>query len=281
MPVKKIFFQSSFPRSGSTLLQNILAQNTDIYTTPTSGLLELIYGAQNNFTNSSEFRAQSQNKKIPEAFRAFCKNGMQAYFDALTDKPFVIDKSRGWGIHYHLLAQILDYQPKIICMVRDPRDILASMEKNFRKYHNGLNQNLQINWHTGQNTTLPKRIDNWIAGPPVGLAFDRFHEIVRYGWDRHILFVQYENLCKNPQSELNRIYDYLEIDRFEHNFDHIEQVTIEDDEVYGDVKDLHEIRTKLEMKPSDARKILGTDIYNWAYEYNHINFICNYFRYKK
>ncbi len=35
--MENIFYQSSLPRAGSTLLQNILAQNPDIYATPTSG----------------------------------------------------------------------------------------------------------------------------------------------------------------------------------------------------------------------------------------------------
>jgi hypothetical protein len=38
--VPKIFYQSSMPRAGSMLLQNILAQNPDFYVIPTSGLLE-------------------------------------------------------------------------------------------------------------------------------------------------------------------------------------------------------------------------------------------------
>ena len=40
--MEKLFFQSSLPRAGSTMLQNILAQNPDVYATPTSGVLELI-----------------------------------------------------------------------------------------------------------------------------------------------------------------------------------------------------------------------------------------------
>jgi sulfotransferase len=69
-----------------------------------------------------------------------------------------------------------------------------------------------------------------------------------------------------PEFEMKRIYEYLEIPYFEHDFDNIEQITIEDDEVYGLTKDLHTIRPKLEMKPSDAKKVLGVDICNWLYD---------------
>ena len=45
--MKKIFFNSSLPRSGSTLLQNLIAQNPEFYCTPTSGLGDLILNAKN------------------------------------------------------------------------------------------------------------------------------------------------------------------------------------------------------------------------------------------
>ena len=50
--MEKLFFQSSLPRAGSTLLQNIMGQNPDFYVTPTSGVLELVYAAnwvKNNY----------------------------------------------------------------------------------------------------------------------------------------------------------------------------------------------------------------------------------------
>src|SRR5277367_4491037 len=118
----KIFFQSSMPRAGSTLLQNILAQNPEFYVTPTSGLLELVFGARLIYTNGVEFKAQD-SALMKKAFLAFSRAGMEAYFQALTDKPFVIDKSRGWGVHFDLLSMIFDDEPKIICLVRDLRQI--------------------------------------------------------------------------------------------------------------------------------------------------------------
>ena len=56
--MEKLFFQSSLPRAGSTLLQNIMGQNPDFYVTPTSGVLELVYAARSNYSDSPEFKAQ-------------------------------------------------------------------------------------------------------------------------------------------------------------------------------------------------------------------------------
>ena len=57
--VKKIFYQGSMPRSGSTLFQNIMAQNPDFYATPTSGLCEALINLKINVWNAIEFKAQS------------------------------------------------------------------------------------------------------------------------------------------------------------------------------------------------------------------------------
>ncbi len=92
----KIFNQSSMPRAGSTLLQNIVAQNPAFHVTPTSGLLELVFGARLNYTNSSEFKAQDA-AQMKKAFLALSRAGMETYVRALTNKPYVIDQSRGGG----------------------------------------------------------------------------------------------------------------------------------------------------------------------------------------
>ena len=69
-------------------MQNILAQNPDFYVTPTSGLLELVFGARLYYTNSPEFKAQDE-AAMKKAFLAFSRAGMEAYFKALNDKPYV------------------------------------------------------------------------------------------------------------------------------------------------------------------------------------------------
>ena len=58
--VKKIFYNSSLPRAGSTIIQNILAQNPEIYPTPTSGIFEMLNGVRAIYSNSPEFKAQDE-----------------------------------------------------------------------------------------------------------------------------------------------------------------------------------------------------------------------------
>jgi len=273
--MEKIFYQSSLPRAGSTLLQNILAQNPDIYATPTSGVLELVFAARSNYTNSPEFKAQD-SETMKKGFQAFCNEGMKGYYEAITDKKYVVDKSRGWGIHYDFLKFITDEEPKVICMVRDLRDIFASMENNFRK--NPDKQFEFLDWSKMQGTTVPKRIDIWAQNPPVGMAIERLAEVIRLGISDKMLFIKFEDLCLYPDTQLIRIYEYLGIPYFKHDFDNIEQVTKEDDEVYGAFGD-HVIRTKLEPVPSRAKQLLGKEVTDWIW--NNYKWFFDQFRYTK
>lgn len=243
------------PRAGSTLLQNILAQNPDFYVTPTSGLLELIFGARLNYTNTPEFKAQDY-ALMKKAFLAFSRAGMEAYFKALTDKPYVLDKSRGWGVHFDLLNLIFDEEPKIVCMVRDLRQILASMEKKFRQ---NPDKHRPIENHNNlSGTTTLKRAVIHLQSPPVGLALDRLAEIQMRGWNKKILYVRYEDLTTHPKQTLQKVYAYLGVPDFQHNFNDVAQVTQEDDQAYG-IPGLHAIRPKVEPLTNDYLSVLGPD----------------------
>jgi len=272
--MKKIFYNSSLPRSGSTIIQNILGQNHDVYVTPTSGVLELVYGARANYSSSPEFKAQDA-AVMKKAFLSFCKQGIEGYYNSITERPIIIDKSRGWGVHYNMLKEITNESPKIICMVRDLREIVSSMEKNFRKsqhQHNGI-----VNHAEMSGTTTPKRVDIWMNSQPVGLAVERLNQVIREKIDANILFVRFEDLCNNPNFELKRIYEYLGLDYFQHDFNNIEQITIEDDEVYGAFGD-HKIRSKLEPVKVSHNTILGSDVSDWIYK--NYKWYFDYFKYK-
>jgi len=267
---KKIYFQSSLPRAGSTLFQNILAQNPDFYATPTSGALELMFGARNSYQNSSEFKAQDA-RLMEKAFLNFCRAGYEAFFNAITDKPFVLDKNRGWGIHY-AFANMLFPDPKIVCMVRDIRSIYASMEKNFRKHPH--KENYVQNPAQLQGTTLNKRIDIWASGVPVGISLDRLKDVIQQGIDKKILFIRYEDLMANPELEIKRYYDFIGQAYYDkHDFEKITQHTHENDEIHGIYGD-HKLREKFERLPDDYDDILGYEIcqqikntYKWFYDY--------------
>ena len=256
--VQKIFFQSSLPRAGSTLLQNVMGQNPDFYVTPTSGVLELVYASRSNYSTSPEFKAQDP-ELMKSGFLNFCNQGMLGFFNGVTDKPYVLDKSRGWGVHYGFLNSFYP-NPKIICMVRDLRGIFSSIEKNFRKNQHkdsGLVDHSQM-----KGTTTEKRIDIWAQSQPVGMSLERLYQMFKEGINQNVLFVKFEDFTSNPKKEMQRIYNYLELPYFEHDFNNVEQITQEDDEVYGVYGD-HTIKSKIEPIKSDYKEVLGVNASNW------------------
>lgn len=268
--MKKIFFNSSLPRSGSTLIQNLLAQNPDFYCTPTSGLADLVLNSKATYNNSQAMLAQNQ-EQMQQAFLNFIASGINGYFHGLTDKPFIVDKSREWGINYELIKMV-NNEPKIICMVRDLRSIYSSMEKNFRK--NPHRENHVQNVPNLVGTTLNKRIDIWASGVPVGVAIDRLQDMIQQGIAQKVLFVRYEDLMDNPEIEMKRIYEYFGAPYYDkHDFENITQHTHENDMIHGIYGD-HKLRPSFERKPDDFMDILGYDIsmnlknhYKWFYDY--------------
>jgi len=256
-----IFFNSSMPRSGSTLLQNILGQNPSIHVTPTDGSLELLYGARTNFTNCTEFKAQDQQKMLA-AWRGFCKGGLEGYVKGLSDRTHTCIKSRGIGIHYAWYSAFMGQAPQVLCMVRDLRAILSSMERMYRAGQEG-HQAIQ-NHATMHGTTTAKRVEDWCNGVPVGLALERFHQMRHEGIDKQCRIIKYEDLVKYPDEVLGGTHEYLGLERYDYDFANVEQITQEDDTVYGLSPALHVVRSVVEPKTPDYKDILGRDVCAWV-----------------
>ena len=261
-------YNSSMPRAGSTLIQNILGQNPDLYVTPTSGVFDFLYNARTIYSTSPEVKAQDA-ETMEKAWKGYCKGAVHGYFDAITDRPYVMDKCRGWSGEYNFL-KFFDENPKIISMIRDPRAVYASMEKKYRanpQIEHGI-----LNWADLTGTTTDKRIVHWSNTVPIGPVMDRIYQSLLEGTHENILFIKFEDLTTNPDRELTRIYEYLELPYYKHDFDNVEQLTYEDDKVWGVFGD-HKIKNKVEPVKEDFREILGptgcqliTDNYQWFYD---------------
>lgn len=269
-----IFYQSSLPRAGSTLLQNLIGQNPAFHVTPTSGMIDLMLGTRIGYNQNQEAKAGDKDK-WREGFYAFCKAGLSAYVANLTDKPCILDKNRNWAASYPLLVKMYD-KPKILFMVRDLRCVFASMEKKFRAnpdIEDGTVDNMNLTGLTAQ-----QRVEKWSMGHPIGHALPKLYQSFIDKTADNFLFIRYEDLCTDPITQLKRIYEYLEMPYFQHNFDHIPQITVEDDTVHGIYGD-HTIRNTLGMLPDDSREILGDFTCEWIY--NNYRWFFDIFQYKK
>jgi sulfotransferase len=250
----QIFFNSSMPRSGSELLQVILHQNPLIYASPTSPLLEFQFAAR-SILDLPEVKSQPQDL-MTKAFIAMCGQMAQGYYSAITDRPFVVDKSRGW-IHYIEWLQMWQDSPKIVCVIRDLRNIISSMELVYRK-----NRHLPIgpdNPNTLQALTINGRTRHWLESKPVGLALQRTYDAISKGLRSNILFIRYEDLCSSPDLIMAQLYQYLEVDFFQHDFNNLRKEVVEIEDVFGPYGN-HSVGSALRQSSTDWLSILGKNV---------------------
>lgn len=255
-------FISGLPRSGSTLLCNILAQNPRFHTTGTSGIMDVMFGVRNQWNNLVEFKAAPNEPAKLRVLRGILEN-----FYGDVEKPVVFDKCRGWLSLIEMIEFVLGHKAKILVPVRDMRDVLASFEKLWRLNAKTSQTGLEsANYFKFQ--TIEGRTDSWLQGDqPVGLAYNRIRDAVARGFSDRMYFVHFERLTSEPEKVMNEIYDFLEEPRFKHNFDHVEQVTWEDDAIHG-LKNLHSIRSKVEPIEPQWQKVLGP----FAEKFGQLNF---------
>ena len=118
---KSFFFDSGLPRSGSTAFSSLLNQNPQIHAGALSPAFELMYHIQSYFEVSEQAKAYPK----PECNSKIISSVLENYYSD-TEKPYIVDKSRAWLGQIPFIRQYITKNPKIICTVRHPLDILAS-----------------------------------------------------------------------------------------------------------------------------------------------------------
>jgi sulfotransferase len=272
---KTIFFQSSMPRAGSTLLQNIIGQNPYFYVTPTSSLSTLVINGAATFDRAEGFRKEKDYNLMKNSFHNYCKEGMNGYFSTITNKPYVLDKSREWITVLPFLNKLYS-SPKVITLVRDLRSVYSSFEKYFisnPESDHSLCRELDI----PSFSLLGDRINYYQSSPLVMDVLRPLRDIIELKNKYNIKIIKFEDLCLKPQQTLDEIYSYLEIPSFKHNFNQISQITYENDNFhpFGD----HVIHPHLQLPPLDYNNYFPPSMLDYIYDQNLWFF--EYFNYKK
>ena len=257
---KTIHFLAGLPRSGSTLLANILAQNPKIHVTPTSGICDMLVQVRNGWDRNDAFQAmdRAESERVKgDVLRAM----LQAYFGRV-ERPICIDKNRYWAEFLEMGAELIGGRDrvKVLVTVRDLRDVVASFEKLYRKT-SALGQVSQEASMALKFKTALGRAEVFVDdAQPVGRAYNAIRDAVTRGWYDRMHFIDFEDLTRRPQETMQGIYRFLDVAPHTHEFDNVEQVTFEDDFVYG-FKDLHVIRAKVEPQPPAWPKVYDDAVF--------------------
>jgi predicted GIY-YIG superfamily endonuclease len=132
--------------------------------------------------------------------------GIMDEFVTLTGKDIVVEKTPS---HLNYVPHLLSLFPdsKVVCIVRNEKDSLASYIKNFtvrnslRNHFRTENQKLR---DFAKRCTCERSIKHWVER------------------QKNCLIVQYEDFLQNPYEEVKRVYGWADIDidiqEYEHMF---------------------------------------------------------------
>ena len=233
-----ITFLSGLPRTGSTLLTSILSQNSKIHTQGNSALCQLMWDMHVSCRNTEQIKnspdvADRLLRAIPEVF----------YQNA---SGHIVDKCRSWTLpaNLALIDKHITKSPKFIVMLRPIVDIVRSFV--FVRTMNG--------WQNPEQGLLDK------GSEPIMRSFDgvKHAKSIDSG---QFLYLWYDDLVNNPKQTINKVYDFCGLEKFNHQFNNIKNLTPERDDLLG-LLGLHDIRP--ELKRREVKVKLSDELYKKA-----------------
>jgi sulfotransferase len=237
--MKKLHLIAGLPRSGSTLLCNLLNMNKRFHATPTSYTIDVLRNMRSTFSHNITAKTHNRLDEM-ENFRKGMLGFLEGFYH---DKDVVFDKCRGWTANLQLLDKILGHtDTKIVWTYRDPVEVVSSIEKRYQDTLLLENADEAGGANMG---TITSRIDNFIndggiVASPVWLLDDAFKQ----GYGDRILIVRYWDLTNNPQQTLDMIHDFLGEEKHQYDandFKDLKQSTEEFDGFYN-YKFMHTIK---------------------------------------
>jgi hypothetical protein len=231
--LKKFYFLAGLPRSGSTVLAALLNQHPALHASATSGLGELMFNTFNAWKNSTAEQASTEIEQV----KAVLCGIMDARYKHI-DKPVVIDKARNWAefTTIGVLKELLPYKPKIIATVRNVEDCAASFVR----------------------IAKPTDLEDFLYNSEFIHHLKQSYQILQsgYNYDKScFLFIEYEDLIKDPQKQLRNIEEFLELPSFEYDFNHLDKTAPKErDEEVWRLPGLHDIKPELKKQHNQNSK---------------------------
>lgn len=233
---KTYYFISGLPRSGSTLLSAILRQNPDFHADISSPLQPMLSSTISHMSSSES------SPNMPDQQReAILKGIVDGYYTQLT-KNIVFDTNRGWTSETNLLKKMYPYT-KIICCVRDIIWILDSFEKiaNKNPYHLNklIDEEASHCIHTRCEGLMDVKKGGTVIKPWYWLQ-----EGLLANKDM-IMLVEYDQLAKQPEKTMKKLYEFINQPYYQHDFDNVEYSNPAFD-LGISAPDLHTVKGKVE-----------------------------------
>ena len=247
--MKRIHFVTGFPRCGNTLLGSILNQNPKINATSHSIVPDVMMNIHHIKLESGTLPQHWAYKTFPDekSLDNVLKNVFNMYYKDWSGD--IILERGDWltPYNFNVLTKYFDQEIKIVVLVRTITDIIKS-------YINLCNQDPQFHINLMYDELDPTTLYKSPLEEKCDLIMQKGNYIdsVLYGikWligNNHkdkLLFIEYDDLVGDTISELKKIYDFLDIEFYNHRLSNLSPfeangVTYNDEFIGGD---MHSIR---------------------------------------
>ena len=248
----------AMPRSGNTLFASLINQNPNLACTANSITMEImkdlfLLKQTDVFQNFPDHK--SLDNIMDSVYDLYYKNWSQQY---IIDRSPVMTPGNLAVMQRHFNQPI-----KSIIIWRDLMDVLASY----------------IKWFENEPTAFPNKYGKTTIEEKLMMLMNKDGAVAKeliaienallpqYKHMSHI--VRYEQLITEPKKTLQSIYNFLEIDYYEHYFTNLKQININglsyDDRVVGN--NMHTIKTQIKLEDNPYKKLIPQSIIN---KYGHI-----------
>ena len=254
---KKLFFLVAQPRSGNTLFTSIINQNPEIACTPNSITLEIMKDLF-LLKQTDVFQNYPDHKSLDNVLDVVYDNYYKDW-----PQPIIIDRGPVMTEGNLYLMQKHFKRPfKCIVLLRDTVDVLASYMK----------------WYTENPDAFVNKLANTdeeklsiVMNKEGAVAKDLEAIKNSYNYKDMCHYVKYDDLVSQPEQEIRKVYQFMNLPYFNHRFQDLQQVEVNgmkyDDTVLG--KNMHNIRSTVEKVPNPYIDKIPERI---RQKYEHIRF---------
>ena len=235
--VKKLFFLVAMPRSGNTLFASIMNQNPNLVCTANSITLEImkdlfLLKQTDVFYNYPDH--QSLDNVLDSVYVNYYKDWPQKY---IIDRGPVMTKG-----NFALMQKHFKKPFKCVVLLRDVLDVLASYMK----------------WYTEEPTAFPNRYNLKNDEEKLSKLMNKNGAVAKdldaiknaFNYPELCHFIKYDDLVQNTEQEIRKVYNFLNIPYYPHQFQNLQQININGlgykDGVVG--KNMHTIRNEIKKE---------------------------------
>ena len=255
---KQLFFLVAMPRSGNTLFSSIMNQNPDIGCTANSITLEImkdlfLLKQTDVFQNYPD--EKSLDNVLDMVFDTYYKDWNYKY---IIDRGPVLTPGNLMLMKKHYKRPF-----KCIIILRDLMDVLASY----------------IKWFENEPTAFPNRYNCKNIEEKLSMLMNKDGAIAKdleaiknsYNYPEMCHYIHYNDLTSNPEQVISKLYEFLQIPYYHHNFKTLTQFKVNgrgyDDNIVGNK--MHTIRTEIKREENPYKQMIPQRIID---KYGHIKF---------